>query len=341
MTFQVFADVAVDCSFKDCGFNELLDQVQAILSFIVVLALLAATVLIVWTGVRYVHASAKGSYEGMNLAKQTGWGIVFGLFLILGAYLIVEVVFNIFGYKEGSPFELPVGTVVTVEEETNKTNAEDCTTTDTPSGIKVNCGDNVFSGEETEEEPNITVEDCTITDTPGGGIIFDCDNVFSGEETEEEPNITVEDCTITDTPGEGIIFDCESIFLEEETEEERVLQDTQEFTPSIIGPQDILAEEREQEAKRLLEEEKQQLELKALAKLLVVDEKLLDMAIDKCKEGTEEDFSCEHDVEIHYYKEICHKLYEIKNGKKFSGRIAFQMHQLGGPANIDCKYYPF
>ncbi len=102
----------VDCSFgegEDCGIKHLFTLTERILDVLIWLAGILFALVMLRIGVVFaLNAFLPGEYQSaINKSKAAFQGILLGLFLVLGAWLIVKAVFTLFGYK-GDPFNAPV-----------------------------------------------------------------------------------------------------------------------------------------------------------------------------------------------------------------------------------------
>ena len=98
----------VDCDLTECGVAQVYEQINRFIDLLIYGAILLGVVLMVYAG--FVLIFKADSTSSRSLVKSMITGYLVGLFLLLGAYLLVTSVFDIFGYNlgDGNPFTFDI-----------------------------------------------------------------------------------------------------------------------------------------------------------------------------------------------------------------------------------------
>lgn len=73
--------------------------VGTVLSAILFIAFIAALVFLIWGGIKWIMSG--GDKEGTGKAKETVTSALIGLAIVLGAWILINVVLNFFGFTGG------------------------------------------------------------------------------------------------------------------------------------------------------------------------------------------------------------------------------------------------
>lgn len=81
----------------DCSFDKLLETINNVVNFIIVLATAIATIIFAWAG--FLYLTAAGNSSKISQAHGMIWSAVIGFLIALSAGLIVKVILDTLGYK--------------------------------------------------------------------------------------------------------------------------------------------------------------------------------------------------------------------------------------------------
>ncbi len=91
------------CNGTDCDFYKIIELVNAIINFLIYLAIPISAGFFIWAGVLYTTAGAKP--DNIGKAKKIFTSTIWGFILMLSAWLIVyTIVHGLTGEKVGSGF---------------------------------------------------------------------------------------------------------------------------------------------------------------------------------------------------------------------------------------------
>lgn len=82
-----------------CGWNDLMEMGQNIMYFAIYLMTICAVVAIAYAG--FLYASAGGSDSQISKAHGIFTKVIWGIFFVLGAWLIVQTILTLLGVQDG------------------------------------------------------------------------------------------------------------------------------------------------------------------------------------------------------------------------------------------------
>ena len=80
----------VPCDGPDCGFGDLVQLANNLIDFLVLISLPLAAIAFAWAG--FLYLSSGGSQDKIKRAHGIFFKVAIGLIIVLGAYLIVNLI---------------------------------------------------------------------------------------------------------------------------------------------------------------------------------------------------------------------------------------------------------
>ncbi len=81
------------CNGPDCDWDALIRLANAVINNLTVVAVLAASIAFIWVGFKLL--TSQGDTGAMSDAKKVGGNVLWGLFFILAAWVIVKTITSV------------------------------------------------------------------------------------------------------------------------------------------------------------------------------------------------------------------------------------------------------
>ena len=88
-----FAQGFVQCSGPDCDFCSLVDTINAVLAFIIQIAIIGCIIIIAWAGLKMVVS--RGNPGAWKEAKEFMMNVLIGIVIIFMAFTIIDLLLKV------------------------------------------------------------------------------------------------------------------------------------------------------------------------------------------------------------------------------------------------------